>query len=211
LSALSALYGANEKEVSNFSYTEKLQTLEAETEEHKKILADIAAEIERLQMARESERTDFSAQKAVLDSRIAQINGENMNLQAELKKLTDELAEKTAFKEATESGIADKKELIAAFEKWRTSLDEETKRIIEEFNRISSMAWTFQNIWNAEDNQRFLKDTLFRGKPLHDAKDFRDIFPRLNDLKEALLEGLRKDQEKLKDLIEKSENLTKEQ
>jgi hypothetical protein len=211
LSALSALYGANEKEVSNFSYAEKFQALQAETEEHKKILATIAAEIDQLQMAREAEKADFSAKKAGLDSQIAQINGENANLQAELKRLTDELTEKTAFKRETESGIADKKERIAAFEEWKTNLDEETKKIIEEFNRISSMAWTFQNIWNAEYNQRFLQDTLFRDKPLHDAKDFRDIFPRLNELKEALLEGLRKDQEKLKDLIEKSENLTEKQ
>jgi hypothetical protein len=211
LSALSTLYGANEKEVSNFSYAEKFQVLEAETEEHKKILANIAAEIDRLQMAREAERADFSAKKTGLDSQIAQINGENANLQAELKKLTGELAEKTAFKEATESGIADKKDRIAAFEEWKTTLDEETKQVIEEFNRITSMAWTFQNIWNAADNQSFLQDTLFHDKPLRDAKDFRDIFPRLNDLKEALLEGLRKDQEKLKDLIKKSEDLTKEQ
>jgi hypothetical protein len=211
LSALSALYGANEKEVSNFSYAEKFKVLEAETEEHKKTLANIAAEIEHLQMAREAERADFSARKAGLDSQIAQINGENANLQVELKRLTDELTEKTAFRTVTESGIADKKERIVIFEKWKTSFDEETKQVIEEFNRISSMAWTFQNIWNAEYNQRFLQDTLFRDKPLYDAKDFRDIFPRLNDLKEALLEGLRKDQEKLKHVIEESENLTKKQ
>jgi hypothetical protein len=211
LSALSALYGANEKEISNFSYAEKFRALEAETEEHKKILANITAEIDQLRMAREAERADFSAKKAGLDSQIARINGENTNLQAELKRLTDELTEKTAFKKAAESGIAEKKEHIAAFEEWKANFDAETKQIMEESNRITSMAWTFQNIWNAESNQRFLQDTLFRDKPLHDAKDFRDFFPRLNDLKEALLEGLRKDQENLKDLIEKSEKLTEKQ
>jgi DNA repair exonuclease SbcCD ATPase subunit len=211
LSALSGLYGANEKEVSNFSYAEKFKALEAETEEHKKILANIVAEIDRLQMAQEAEKADFSAQKAGLDSQIAQINGENANLQAELKRLTDELAEKTAFKEATESNIADKKDRITVFEKWKTNLDEETKQIVEEFNRITSMACTFQNIWNAADNQSFLQDTLFRDKLVHDAKDFRDIFPRLNELKDELLEGLHKDQEKLKDVIKKSEKLTEKQ
>jgi DNA repair exonuclease SbcCD ATPase subunit len=211
LSAVSDLYEINKKEVLNFSQArvEKFHAQETKALENKKTLVGISADIEQLKKERAAENEAFLAEKIRLESQIEELNNKNSNLRDELDRLNDQYKKNTTIKDETESGIADKKERIAAFEKWEAGLDEKTKQLVVDYERINARVQSYVNVWAAESKQQFLHNTLFGDNPLSDVKDFKDIFPWFDALKLAIQDGLSKYQEKLQQIVKVSENLTK--
>jgi septal ring factor EnvC (AmiA/AmiB activator) len=213
LPVFSALCEMKEREVLNFirAKPEKFHALETTMQEDKKILAGISADIERLKKETAAEKENFLAQKGEKESQIEELNNKNSKLRDELDSLNAQVEKNTALRAETESGIADKKERIHEFEEWEKGLDKETKQRLEEHGRISARVQTYVNIWNAESNQSFVKNTLFRDNPLSDVKDLKDIFRWFDDMNKAIQEGLKEYQEKLKLVIEESQKLTQTQ